>query len=81
MGSALLPGNYLSELRAQVSRSRHDVGGLEVRELRRYRRHLLRTPEGVVSLLPLPLLQKFKEVLKMEALAPIQGALMAVDRA
>jgi len=79
MGSGLLSSGYPSELRAQFARSHHDVGGLQVRKLGRYGRNLLRPPECGLGLLPLPLLQKFKEVLKVETLAPIQGALVAVD--
>lgn len=56
VGFALLPGNYPSKLRAQLARGHHDVGGLQVRELRGYRRHLLRTSESRIGLLPLLLL-------------------------
>lgn len=80
MGFALLPGNYSSKLRAQLARSHNDVGGLQVRELRGYRRHLLRTSKSRIGLPPLLLLEKFKEVLKVETLAPIQGTLVAIDR-
>ncbi len=80
MGFALVPGDYSSKLRAQLARSHNNVCGLQVRELRGYRRHLLCTSQSRIGLLPLLLLQKFKEVLKVEALAPIQGALMAIDR-
>jgi hypothetical protein len=80
LGSALLPANYCRQLRTQFGRSRHHVGSRQVRELRGYRRHLLRTPERGTGLLPLLQLQKLEKVLKVKALAPIQGTLMALDR-
>lgn len=81
MGAALFSSNDSGGLHAQFGRSRHDVGGLQVRELRWYRCHLLGASERGIGLPPLLLLQKFKKVLKVEALAPVQGALVAVDRA
>lgn len=79
-GCALLLIRYSCQMHAQLGRRHHDVRRLQVSELGRYRRQLLRTPESVIGFLPPLHFQKLQEILKMEALPPVQGTLVAVDR-